>query len=240
LHERGFQAREARPRKITSEVQKAKLFEQMPKSFLRIFSHEVQQYYDYRGRYEFTRAPLSYYERQKIKFKLRRYYDDLYKLDNCRVINIGYVSGTKYKRSMYLYNNNLTHLTPIISNFKSLIILDLSSNNLTKIPSIIGKLKSLEWFSVSNNQLTELPSIICNLKSLVILELSYNQLTNLPPLIGNLISLRYLSVFRNQLTELPSSISNLVLLQNFYLHDNQLTYDYISHIHNLLPNCQVR
>jgi len=181
----------------------------------RLISKTVELYYDYQGRYEFTLAPLNYYERQKIKFKLRKNIG-LNKLDNCRVIKIGNRSVTKYITGLNLpYNNILTNL-PSIYKLKLLSFLLISNQQLQTLPSLICNLKSLKYLHFYNNQLTELPSTICRLKSLIFLNLTYNNLTNL-----------------------PSSICNLKSLKSLYINHNQLTDEYISNIRRLLPNCIV-
>jgi len=94
---------------------------------MKLFCKESHRYYDYHHRYEFTIAPLNYYERQKIKLKLRHNID-LDKLDNCRVIKVGNRSVTKY-----ITNLSFKQLTspPVVNNLTSLTHLYLSNNQLT-------------------------------------------------------------------------------------------------------------
>jgi len=189
---------------------------------MRSICAQINLYYDYKGRYEFTLAPLNYYKRKKIKFNLRYhgYLDELHelnKLDNCRVIKIGNVSITKYIKGLHL-----------------------NGNQLTKLPSIICNFKSLKYLYIYNNQITSLPSWICKLKSLTYLSLHDNQLTSLPSSLYDLKSLEYLYIYNNQLTELSSLVGNLKMLKVIYLYNNKLTNMQVSHIRGLLPNCSVR
>jgi len=141
---------------------------------MRLFCKELLRYYNYHHRYEFTLAPLNYYERHKIKIKLRHNIN-LNKLDNCRVIQMGNLSVTKYITKLDLSYNKLTS-PPVVNNLTSLTCLDLSDNQLTS-PPIVNNLTSLKYLDLSDNQLTS-PPIVNNLKSLIYLYLYNNQLTN--------------------------------------------------------------
>jgi len=223
---------------------------------------EVYNYYNYHDCYEFTITPLNYYNRQRIKFRLRRNIG-LDKLDNCKIIKTSNMHITWYATSLYLCNCNIITLPSKASiDCKLLKILDISENKLTILPSRIGKCKSIKCLylnhnrliklptSIGNltlitdlniafNRLTELPCSIGNLRSLVYLQLQYNQLTKLPPSIGNLTLITDLDIAFNRLTELPPSISNLKSLKRLHLIGNQFTDEYVSQIRKLLPNCRV-
>jgi len=169
LHERGFSGRAKRV------PGKSRVRREMSKTF-RAICNESYQYYGYQGQYEFTFAPLGYYERQKIKFRLRNN-DELDKLDNYNFIKINNTYVTKYVTRISLENNQLTNLPPIIYKLKSLTLLNLVNNQLTKLLSAMRNLKSLIHLYISNNQLTTLPSSMDNLKSLKYLYIIGNQLT---------------------------------------------------------------
>jgi len=209
---------------------------EMKKVFLA--SKEVYDYYKFYGRYEFCLAPLNYYERQKIKIKLRKT-GNLYLAANYRFIEIHGQIVTKYLTELYHDNKNLTNISSSICNLKTLIHLNLFNNKLTKIPSFICNFKLLTVMFLGNNQLTSLPSTIGNLKSLAMLSLINNKLTNLPSSMSDLKSLEYLDLSFNHLTELPSMISNFKSLKYIYLNNNQLKNDYIIYVNNLLPKCIV-
>jgi len=231
-----FRAREAHLEKITNEARKAEGF-----SCTRGISAQIYKYYEYKDRYEFTLTPLNYYERQKIKLKLRSSWyslEHLYSLkhlDNCKVILIGNWIATKYATGLQLDNTKLTVLSSMIGKLRLLKYLYISHNKLTNLPASIGNLKSLKQIYIGGNKITYLPSSIGNLKSLECLYMPHNQLTELPSSIGNLKALKWLCIYDNPLINLPLSIYNLKALEFLSIHNNQLTDEYITHIYALLP-----
>jgi len=145
---------------------------------MRSISVQIYNYYNYHHRYEFTLAPLNYYERQKIKLNIR-INKGLDKLDNYAFLQIGdNKKVTRYKKSLNLYDNRLT-----------------------KLPSNICKLRSLQRLCLCHNQLTDLPLSLCKLKSLEYICMGENKLTHIPVCIGKLKSLRYYHISVTQMTD---------------------------------------
>jgi len=224
-------ARLWRPRKIMNKVRKDFGF-----SCMRLISGEICNYYYYQDRYEFTTKPLNYYERQKIKLRLRRTDHLLDELDNCHIIKIGKYEVTKYKIKFNLIAWHVTNPLVTICNLKSLKYLHINYKPIIELPLAIGNLRSLRELSLSHNNLKYVPPSIGNLKSLVYLYLHDNKLTNLPLSIGNLKSLRHFSLSTNQLTNLPPLIGNLQSLEYLSLSNNQFDNTEMLLIQQLLPH----
>jgi len=192
---------------------------------LRLLLHDINKYYDYYHRYEFTTKPLDYYERQKIKFKMRynKHEYDFSNLDNCKFIRIVNQNITSPFVTKYITNLNLKYVgmshPPIIHELKLLKVLMLSDNDLIK-PPVFNKLKLIRYIDISRNQLI-MPPVVNHLKSLTYIRLSNNQLTA-SPIVDNLKSLKYLILSHNQLTTYPI-INTLHALEFLDLSYNQLT-----------------
>jgi len=244
-----FRAREARLEKITSEVQKAKLFEQM----LRLSARDVCQYFDQNHKYEFTRAPLNYYERQKIIYELRIHNHDSIGLDNCKVINIGNINVSKYRTNMcmdwnpinissiyklkllkrlqfeHIYNKKLSCK---IIKLPHLIELALIYGPITSLPFEIDGLRSLETLIITYTTLQTFPLEICRLTSLNCLRINHSNITNIPSEICQLSLLNELYLNNNRITQISSEVFQLTSLKALDLRNNQLT-KISSEIYNL-------
>ncbi|XP_045102560.1 leucine-rich repeat-containing protein 40-like isoform X3 [Portunus trituberculatus] len=123
---------------------------------------------------------------------------------------------------LYLSSNQLSTLSPEISNLSALQILDLSDNNLTALPSTLGELISLQRLNLSHNQLQELPVGVFALQDLRSLQLDHNNFTTFPDDLGNLPVLEYLDVSHNSLESLPFSIGYLQRLSKFNASENEI------------------
>ena len=121
-----------------------------------------------------------------------------------------------------LSNLKLKELPEIITQFKSLEILDISVNSLEKIPIWINGFKKLKELNVDNNNLKKLPQSIGNLSSLEKLVAFNNELIELPDSIGNLSSLKVLDLRSNKLTNLPITIGNLTKIEEFMFESNKI------------------
>lgn len=83
----------------------------------------------------------------------------------------------------------------VMSNFRSLRVLDLHGWNTQFVPDCVGKLSHLRYLDLSYHQMHELPNSLCNLQNLQTLKLVYcKNLKELPRDIVNLTSLRYLII----------------------------------------------
>ena len=123
------------------------------------------------------------------------------------------------------------------SNFRSLIIVDLSFNNLLKIPGDLFKLKyikelnlennhinyiqhqlalliNLEKLNLSYNDITLLPNSLFKLQKLQILLINYNKIKFIPIEIGLMKNLQRLNIYNNLLNELPTTLCNIPKLKN--------------------------
>ena len=124
---------------------------------------------------------------------------------------------------LFLYQNNLTTIPPVIEELKDLKELSLRFTGLMNIPAEIGNLKNLTYLDLSLNELTSIPNEIGKLTNLKILDLLDNELTGIQKeLIENLTNLETLYLQNNQITYLAPEIRNLSKLQRLYLAYNRL------------------
>ncbi|KAK7075658.1 Leucine-rich repeat-containing protein 40 [Halocaridina rubra] len=123
---------------------------------------------------------------------------------------------------LYLSSNQLSTISPKISNLMAIQVLDLSDNCITTLPSALGELNALQRLNLSHNKLEELPSSLFNLPDLRSLQLDHNNLEKLSEDLGNLTVLEYLDVSNNQLTELPLSIGYLQRLSKLNASENKI------------------
>ncbi|MBT4594505.1 hypothetical protein HOD08_01345, partial [bacterium] len=104
----------------------------------------------------------------------------------------------------------------------NLTLLSFSKNELSSISPKISNLKNLQTLYLNDNYLTELPSEFCELTCLTAINLINNRLTYLPDNIGNLVRLTKLSLRQNELKGLPVGIGKLVHLEDLGLWSNLL------------------
>ena len=121
-----------------------------------------------------------------------------------------------------LNNLKLKELPEIITQFKSLEILDISVNSLENIPIWIDGFKKLKELKVDNNNLKKFPQSIGNLSLLEKLVAFNNELIELPDSIGNLLSLKVLDLRNNNLKSLPITIGFLPKIEELMLESNKI------------------
>lgn len=115
-------------------------------------------------------------------------------------------------------------ISPKLTSFSALTILDLGWNRLKVLPPCIFELPLLESLIVNNNELEELDARIGTFaNTLKTLHLGVNRLKELPDEIGKLKALNSLIAPNNRLSALPASICNLEALVDIYLRYNQFT-----------------
>ncbi|CAL1270712.1 unnamed protein product [Larinioides sclopetarius] len=129
-----------------------------------------------------------------------------------------YVDLTK----LVLASNTLRSVSPNISNYKRLNVLDLHDNCLSDLPSSLGELTCLTKLNISRNQFELLPDSIFSLKSLKSLQAQYNKLRCLNDDIGNLSFLEELDLSFNNLKKLPHCIGFLSRVTMLNLSNNEL------------------
>jgi len=121
-----------------------------------------------------------------------------------------------------LSNLKLKKLPEIITQFKSLEILDISVNSLETLPNWIGGFKKLKELNIDNNNLKKLPQSIGDLSSLEKLTAFDNEIIKIPDSIGNLSSLKVLDLRSNNLKSLPITIDNLPKIEELMLESNKI------------------
>lgn len=141
--------------------------------------------------------------------------------------NVTLMSELKSLKLLDLSNNNFGGLIPpSFGTLSELEVLDLSSNKFEgSIPSQFGGLTSLKSLNLSNNLLVgELPMELHGLEKLQDLQLSSNQLSGfIPSWVSNLTNLRVFSAYENSLDgRIPNDLGLIRELQILNLHSNQL------------------
>ncbi|GBM38001.1 Leucine-rich repeat-containing protein 40 [Araneus ventricosus] len=129
-----------------------------------------------------------------------------------------YVDLTK----LVLASNTLRSVSPNISNYKRLNVLDLHDNCLSDLPSSLGELTCLTKLNIGRNQFEVLPDCIFSLKSLKSLQAQHNKLRCLNDDIGNLTFLEELDLSFNNLKKLPHCIGFLSRVTMLNLSNNEL------------------
>jgi hypothetical protein len=130
------------------------------------------------------------------------------------------LSLQKVKRRLELRARGIVVITPHISAFTRVTVLDLSDNHLIYLPDQIGALVSLERLLLAGNNIQFLPEAVGSLHHLRILNLERNYLTTLPTSLRNLKSLRILNLGHNFFKSLPTWISELPKLTFLFLQNN--------------------
>ncbi|XP_045102562.1 leucine-rich repeat-containing protein 40-like isoform X5 [Portunus trituberculatus] len=121
---------------------------------------------------------------------------------------------------LYLSSNQLSTLSPEISNLSALQILDdVSHNSLESLPFSIGYLQRLSKFNASENEIKELPPEIGDCFALSQLDMTHNKLESLPDSIGNLRKLEQLYLRHNRLRSIPP-LHSCVAMKELYLGNN--------------------
>ncbi|KAJ9055425.1 hypothetical protein DSO57_1004284 [Entomophthora muscae] len=105
--------------------------------------------------------------------------------------------------TLNLSHNQLTRLTPHISNCKKLKALIINHNNFTTVENI-GSLTELNSLILSHNKLSSPPQVH-NLRFLTKLQLAHNVLREFPS-VRLLENLKELSLNNNRITSIPSEI----------------------------------
>ncbi|CAH6721313.1 CCR4-Not complex 3'-5'-exoribonuclease subunit Ccr4 [[Candida] jaroonii] len=81
-----------------------------------------------------------------------------------------------FLESLYLNNNKLTTIPPIISKLRGLRTLDLSQNNISEVPSDLGLCYNLRYLYLFDNNIKTLPGSFGNLIELLFLGVEGNPL----------------------------------------------------------------
>lgn len=167
---------------------------------------------------------------------------DITKLVNLRKLYLGSYEGyMNSKNTVYASADDMTKMTEIIANLKSLVELEirhsrmqiispalwkldqltklsLVGHNFETLPTDIGNLFNLKELDLRDNgALVELPKQVGTLHKLEILRLSNTALESLPKEIGDLDKLELLSLSETALKSLPQEIGYLPNIKHLFL-----------------------
>ncbi len=160
----------------------------------------------------FTRIPKTHRKVQHL-FLANSAIDRISKKDIRHLKNV---------RSLNLYANKLTEISPRISRLRKLKELDVYRNEISDLPRAITRLKNLETLALSYNKLEELPAEIHKMNKLKTLYSHHNFLHKLPLLPA---SLETLDVGYNQIQEVTVQVQPLKNLISLDYSHNQVTGD---------------
>lgn len=104
--------------------------------------------------------------------------DEIKDLDNLVIIG---ASSSQVLRQLYLTNNKLKVLNPMLFKFKTLNVLSLRQNHISFIPCCIGELQNLIDLNLSINRLRFLPPQILSLSKLTTFRAGPNPFVEVPP-----------------------------------------------------------
>ena len=162
-----------------------------------------------------------------ITFDLFNQFTKLKKLDlsNNNLENNFLSSCTQqfdHLEELYLQHNQFSSIFSLISNIKSLYLLDLSYNSLTNLPECFNS--NLKILHLSYNSI-ELNSNDCiYLKHINELDLDHNQITYLPNEFIQCLHLESLNISSNQFQKFPEIILQLRSLNKLIFNYSQLQY----------------
>jgi Leucine-rich repeat (LRR) protein len=123
---------------------------------------------------------------------------------------------------LYFEYNQFTTIFSLISNLKSLYLLDLSFNSLTNLPECLNS--QLKILRLSNNNL-ELNSNDCiYLKSISELDLDHNQIKEIPNEFLQCLHLQSLNISFNPLKTFPDILLQLRSLNKLRFNSSELQY----------------
>ena len=118
------------------------------------------------------------------------------------------------------YDGYINTISPKISNYINLKLLNLSNNNLKYVPNVIFDLKNLEILNLKNNMIYTISDKICNLKKLEILNLEHNNLNNLNFFANKMPALVKLNLNYNNIEYINDNIENLESIKKIKLNNN--------------------
>ncbi|KAI8639771.1 hypothetical protein BD408DRAFT_420879 [Parasitella parasitica] len=142
---------------------------------------------------------------------------------------------------VYLYNNELQSINPVLFWLKNLTVLSLRNNRLKVVPPEIALLENLVELSLGNNQLRQIPAELLRLNRLSTLSLIPNPYIPLPKDSSHRLRISYTIrtlvevSTRTLLKEAPN-----VLTENCTIIPNNIVdrFNSISHINNC-ENCRL-
>ncbi|KAL3819803.1 hypothetical protein ACJIZ3_005708 [Penstemon smallii] len=147
--------------------------------------------------------------------------------NHCTWIGISCYSNNSFVEKLDLSSHALQGNITLISELKSLKLLDLSNNFFNgKIPSVLGNLSELEFLDLSfNNFGGSIPLELGRLRNLKALNLSNNLLMNvIPNELEELEKLEDLQLYTNRLNgSIPHWVGNLTHLRVFTAYENELS-----------------
>jgi Leucine-rich repeat (LRR) protein len=131
-------------------------------------------------------------------------------------------AALEHLTELWLYDDQLAELPPVIGQMKRLDKLVMGKNLLETLPATIGDLTLLTELHLGENRLASLPPEIGRLENLTHLGLSKNRLKKLPDALAQLENLTVLDLRGNEFTQLPAVILQMKNLQNWISHIPEL------------------
>lgn len=121
-----------------------------------------------------------------------------------------------------------------LTQFKNLLILDLSHNKIADLPADLSAYSNLMELNLTGNKLDSVPDAIGDLTGLKVLKLGNNEIYHTSERIGNLKNLEYLELWSNNIYYLPHRISELEHLMEVDVRGIQMSEEHQDQIKALL------
>ncbi len=143
-------------------------------------------------------------------------------LNNKSKVSYVTINGSQYSTSLTKLKLSNEYLTDEdiqqLSEFKNLMVLDLSSNKISDLTPL-SQLTNLSELDLSYNKIENLTSL-SQLTNLSVLNLTHNKIEDISPL-SNLTNLTILWASDNQISDI-SPLNNLTVISNLVLDSNQI------------------
>ncbi|CAF3576209.1 unnamed protein product [Rotaria sordida] len=127
-----------------------------------------------------------------------------------------------YLEELNFQYNHFTNIYSLLSNMKSLHLLDLSYNSLNNIPECLNLNLKILYLSYNNIELNSNDCIY--LKYIIELDLDHNQIKQIPNEFIQCLYLESLNISYNQLKKFPDIILELRSLNKLIINDSKFQY----------------
>ena len=170
-----------------------------------------------------SRLDLSYNHLINVPDDLGNMKYNYLHLENNKLNNLpGNVWGNEHVFLFELDNNNISAISPSISNSKTLTELLISNNSLYEVTPQLLELDIVLFYADGNN-LESIPSEIGKATSLQYLRFNNNNnISSIPDEIESLAQLVDFDIRNNAIGALPTTFESLTSLENVFLHNNPI------------------
>ncbi len=124
---------------------------------------------------------------------------------------------------LYVYQNRMRAIPPVVGRMKGLLGMYFTSNKLTEIPAFVYEMRQLRKLQVSKNHVKSIAPEIGQLTNLIHMNLSENEIGSLPDSMAKLRRLRVCDLSDNHIERLPESFGEVQILYQLRVRNNPLS-----------------